>query len=252
MAIAVAVQTAGCASAVTGHAGITVANTTGPVTNTTGPVTNTTGPVINTTGITATNTANATTSADWNPRHLSTVTAAIDQGAATIRVGERIEIIGDAGDSVNFSVTPPDLTNLTWYGSDVTFVGLRAGTVTLTIPNYNKHFDCPNGPCAHLNAPLALTVTILPGTAPKIAAPVEVPQNTTDQTIHLMVGQQLRVPATMSLSPADDDGPGRVDQLTDKAGITTLVGAVPGTLTFGLGTMPISNAYVHLTVVVDA
>ena len=257
VAIAVALPTTGCASSIAGGGTPattgTVSNTSTVPTTSTAPAGITVDPETSTAVLTSTTATSSgpTSSVDWNPDHLATVKAAINQGSVAVSVGQRLQIAGNADDSVNYSVTPPELTHLIWYGSDVTFVALAAGTVKLEIPNYNKHFDCPNGPCAHLNAPLTLTVTVAPGTAPKIPAGLRITDNTADQTVHLTVGQQLEVPATMSLTSGDSTDGGQIGELTAPSGAAIIVGAHPGTVTFGLGSRPVSDAYVHLTVVVD-
>ncbi len=233
LAAAVAVLAGGCASDVPGSAVATIPTATTPSTT-----------AATTPSTTATNTPSTTTTqtavADWNPAHRSTVAADIREGAVTIHVGERLQFTTRESDTVNFDVQPADLHSITWYGSDLTFVGIKPGRTTLSIPNYDKHFDCPNGPCAHLNPPLSMTVTVLAAVAgaaagPVIPAPVILTTPGRSRSLHLQVGQELDLPATVRVAIDSSDGAGfAVDgelcRLPDSAAsMTTLVAAKPGT-----------------------
>ena len=258
VAVAVALQTTGCASVATGPA---VAQSTAVSISPSPSPSPTPTPIPTTT--TAATTATTTTTAptpDWNPHHLATVEATIGQGTATIHVGERLHFA--PSDEVNFSVQPTDLKNLTWYGSDLTFVGVAAGVTTLTIPNYDKHFDCPNGPCAHLNEPLSLRVTVLPAAsaavrAPSFPAAITITSVASARTVHIEVGQQIHLPQHVSVSgytpaAAGMAETGTIGQLEDSGGAVTLVGAGPGAQVFGLRAETSSSDEVRLTVIVDS
>lgn len=242
LAAAVAVLTGGCAADVTGPA-VTTSHPTTTGQTTTTPTTKTT----------------TTVAADWNPQHRKTVAADIHRSTATIHVGERLQFTARDSDTVFFSVQPADLRVMTWYGSDLTFVGLRPGTTTLTIPNYDKHIDCPNGPCAHLNPPRSTTVTVLagPASAPVIAAPLSSTSIGRDRTVHLAVGQQLDLPAGVRMSTYSSDAAGitldgALGSLPEHEGsVITLVGAGPGTQMIGLDDGS-GGTSARLTVVIDA
>ncbi len=228
IAAVVAVLAAGCASGVAGDA------------------------------VTTTSTS-VTAAVDWNPQHRQTVAADIHQSTATIHVGERLQFTARDSDTVYFGVEPADLHSITFYGNDLTFVGIEPGRTTLSIFNYDKHFDCPNGPCAHPNPTLSITVTVLagPATAPAIPAPLEVSALGRDRTVHLEVGQQLQIASALQMSTYSSSAAGITLDVElgnvreSSASATILVGAAPGTQVIGLSGGG-SSTGARLTIVIGA
>ncbi len=116
-----------------------------------------------------------------------------DGGTATAAVGDWVTFTGPS--EVHLSVDPRSLDLVTYYGPRTSLLMLHSGTVQIDFPNYDKHFDCPNGPCAHPNEPLHMALTVTAGvTAPDIPDPVEITDLTADSTVHLIPGQRLLLP----------------------------------------------------------
>lgn len=155
----------------------------------------------------------------------------VQDGRIAAEVGELIHF-AERSDVVT-TVVPADLTAVTFYGDDRTFVALRPGTITFDIPNYDRHFHCPQGPCAHPNEPIRMTLVITPGsgTAPTIPQPIGLAPHATTTSLH--VGQQLTLTSGTDVSVTSDGCAGCVADI-ELAGSRVLVGTQPGTARFEL------------------
>jgi hypothetical protein len=172
-----------------------------------------------------------------------------DGTTATAAVGDWVHFEGPR--EVTMSVVPASLDVATYYGTESDLLMLHAGTVQIAFPNFDKHFDCPNGPCAHPNAPLHMTLTVTGGgSAPDIPDPVRLTDLTADATVHLVPGQRLRLPAGAdgSAYPADPS-----TMWWSAGDDPELVAFAPGTARWGLHPDARTNSgdEVTVTVIVD-
>lgn len=168
-------------------------------------------------------------SPSWRPTGVGPVVdvEAADGATVTVNVGERVHVT--APDDLNISLAPQDLSSLVWFGDADTLLARKRGRTVVRIPNYDKHFNCPHGPCAHPNSPMQMTVVITPGgTAPVIPAPITISDPNRAQTVRLRVGQQLRLAAGVEASSYADSGSNPLTSVQTDDGATTYVGVSPG------------------------
>ncbi len=151
---------------------------------------------------------------------------AVSGETITMTVGQRIRLVPPA--DVNATLELSDFDQATFYGDELTVLALRPGTQPISLPNFDKHFDCPNGPCAHPNAPIAMTLTIVagPGRSPAVPAPVTLSAADRGRTVDLKVGQRAIAPAGLSFAWSSTSGAVVGQELPGQTPI--LVGARPG------------------------
>lgn len=167
-----------------------------------------------------------------------TVTAkVVANRTVTIHVGERVRFL--APDNLNITPLPTAYNDLRWYGDLDTFVGMVPSRVPVQILNSDKHFHCPNGPCAHPNAPVPMTVHIVAGgKAPTIPRAITLSTTHLPATLRLHIGQALRIPSAVDVSSyAGGDGAvGMPSPTTSNSGYQVIVGAAPGLVHLALST----------------
>lgn len=168
-------------------------------------------------------------STSWMPEWMHTKSVSVvDGGTARVEVGNRIVFRG--ADDVSMSLRPESLEKVTFYGSDMSLLALHTGRVGLLFPNFDKNFDCDDGPCAHPNVPLEMTLVVTAGGPPAaIPDPKRFTPNDWDRTVELVPGQRLTVPEWLGFE-ADTDVPADV-----VAGIDSgFVALTPGTIRYEL------------------
>lgn len=206
-----------------------------------------------TSGGASTSSADSSSAPDtsWMPTTLHTSTVQVsDGGTANLTVGDLVTFVGPS--SVNMSVDPQDLDLATFYGDPDTLLMLQQGTLTITFPNYDKHFDCANGPCAHPNAPLHMTVTVGgSGSAPTIPDPVDITAMSKDRTVHLVPGQRVTLPRNADLSQFPGGEIARQWTSDSGTGGAALVAYRPGKATYSPSSGDSGHAPI-LTLIVDA
>ncbi|MGH3446392.1 MAG: hypothetical protein ACRDQA_07400 [Nocardioidaceae bacterium] len=196
-------------------------------------------------------TTDSHTATAWMPPDISTTQVSVadrqDQQRATVTVGELVRF--DGPKSVDMRVEPQSLRRVTFYGDRDSLLALQPGTVQITFPNHNKHFDCDDGgACAYQNQPFQMTLTIEPGgTAPAIPNADHLDPATPSVTVHLTPGQALTVPESVQ-----DVVPGQHNDATTTYEHTILA-LCPGTTqyTLLLGDHESADVNPGLTVVVD-
>jgi hypothetical protein len=105
---------------------------------------------------TPTPTADATTTTPTPTRDANTVD--LTGTSAQLTVGQRLYVAGYDTEKADFLRADSSAATVLAKVDDRTFEAKAAGTATLTIETY--FHDCPNGPCAHPNAPVEAAVTV--------------------------------------------------------------------------------------------